>query len=137
MTLRALILAAALALAAAGCGGDEKGSAEAACGAAPAAMTAAPTLLPTGFPAPTDVTYTTEEKTGPSSVVEGYYAGDVGSAFDSYKQVLETDGYAITKSEHEEDDAEVDFTGGTATGQVKLVQECADRTTVTITSRPE
>jgi hypothetical protein len=137
MTLRLLTLAVAVGLATAGCGGEsDEGNAEAACDAPPPAMTTAPTLLPDGFPSPTDVTYTSEEKTGPSTVVDGYYAGDVSAAFDAYKQVLATDGYAITKSEHEADDAEVDFTGGNSTGQVKLVQECADRTTVTITSRP-
>jgi hypothetical protein len=139
MTLRLLALAVAITFATAGCGGegDEEGNAEAACDTPPAAMTTAPTLLPDGFPAPTNVTYTSEEKTGPSSVVEGYYDGDIDSSYDSYKQVLETDGYAITKSEKEADDAEVNFTGGNSTGQVKLLQECADRTTVTITSRPE
>lgn len=138
MALRLLTLAVALVLATAGCGGEsDEGTAEAACETPPAAMSAAPTLLPDGFPTPTDVTYTSEETTGPSTVVEGYYDGDVSSAYDSYKQVLETDGYAITKSEKEEDNAEVNFTGGNSTGQVKLVQECSDRTTVTITSRPE
>jgi hypothetical protein len=139
MTLRLLTLAVAVGLATAGCGGegDEEGNAEAACDTPPVAMTAAPTLLPDGFPTPTDVTYTSEEQTGPSTVVDGYYAGDIESAYDSYKQMLDTGGYAITKSEKEEDDAEVNFTGGNSTGQVKLLQECADRTTVTITSRPE
>ena len=139
MTLRLLTLAVAVGLATAGCGGegDDEGNADAACDTPPAAMAAAPTLLPDGFPTPTDVTYTSEEQSGPSTVVEGYYDGEIDAAYDAYKQVLETDDYSITKSEKEEDDAEVNFAGGSSTGQVKLVQECADRTTVTITSRPE
>jgi len=46
-------------------------------------------------------------------------------------------GYSVTKSEHEDFDAEVNFAGGTKTGQVKLLQSCKDRTEVTITARPQ
>jgi hypothetical protein len=42
----------------------------------------------------------------------------------------------VTKSEHEEDDAEVNFAGHGSTGRVKLEVECAGRTGVTLTIRP-
>jgi hypothetical protein len=139
MALRLSILATAVAFAAAGCGGDGGEEEEAAgeCGTPPAAMTAAPTTLGDGFPTPEGVTYTSEEETGPSSVVEGYFDGDLDAAFEAYESALGEDGYSVTKSEHEEDDAEVNFAGAGVTGQVRLGQECSDRTTVSITSRPE
>ena len=123
---------------AAACGEEkEKKQAGKACGPAPAAMSGDPKLLPANFPTPSGVTYTSEKNAGPSSIVSGYVAGDVGDAFDSYKQALAGGGYSVTKDEHEEVDAEVNFSGGNSTGQVKLLQECADRTSVTITARPD
>jgi hypothetical protein len=74
----------------------------------------------------------------PSQIVDGYYEGDITEAFGSYKGALEdADGYDVTKDEKEEDDAEVNFEGGGSSGQVKLLQSCEDRTSVTITARPE
>jgi hypothetical protein len=136
---RLSVVAVAIALAVAGCGGKEEdgGSAEAACGAPPAAMAGQPTLLPSGFPTPDGVTYTSEEQTGPSGVVHAYADGELESTYEAYRDALDGGGFSVTKSEKEEDDAEVNFEGGGSTGQVKLVQECRDRTTVTITSRPE
>jgi hypothetical protein len=127
----------ALGLAAA-CGEEkEKKQTGKACGPAPAAMSGDPRLLPTNFPTPGGVTYTSEKKAGPSIIVNGHVAGDVGDASDPYKQALDGGGYSVTKDEHEEVDAEVNFSGGNSTGQVKLLQECADRTSVTITARPD
>jgi hypothetical protein len=123
---------------AAACGEEkEKKQAGKACGPAPTAMSGSPELLPANFPTPSGVTYTTEKKAGPARIISGYVAGDVGDAFDSYKQALDGGGYSVTKDEHEEVDAEVNFSGGNSTGQVKLLQECADRTSVTITARPD
>jgi hypothetical protein len=138
MTLRLALFGATLALVAAACGGEdkEKEQASAACGPAPATL-AKPPRLPSGFPSPGDVTYTGSHKAGPSTIVDGYWDGDVDAAFDGYKDAFDNaSGYDVTKDEHEEDDAEVNFSGGGTTGQVKLLQTCADRTTVTITIRP-
>ena len=124
------------------CGGeDEEGeegdAANQACIEPPVAMSGTPTL-PTGFPTPDNVTYTGQHKAGPSQIVDGYYDGDITEAFDSYKGALEdADGYDVTKDEKEEDDAEVNFEGGGSSGQVKLLQSCEDRTSITITARPE
>jgi hypothetical protein len=134
----AVVLVCAVALAAAGCGGGGGESEEAAeaCGTAPAAMSGAPTL-PEGFPSPSDVVYTGESKDGPTTKVEGYWKGDLDAAFEGYKDALEqASGYSVTKSEHEEDDAEVNFEGHSTTGQVKLEVDCADRTSVGLTIRP-
>jgi hypothetical protein len=113
----------------------EKEAAGKACGPAPAAAAAKP-KLPAGFPTPSEVTYTSAKAAGPSSIVSGYWQGDVGDAFDGYKSAFDSAGYDVTKDEHEEVDAEVNFSGGSSTGQVKLLQTCKDRTNVTITIRP-
>lgn len=122
------------ALVAAGCGGGEE-EGKAACGPAPAA-TATPPTLPDGFPTPDGVVYTSSKKAGPSTIVEGFRPGELGDAFEAYKDGFGSAGYDVTKDEKEEDDAEVNFSGSGSDGQVKLKQECKDRTTVTITIRP-
>jgi hypothetical protein len=124
---------------AAGCGGEEsdaeKEAAGKACGPAPATMNSSP-KLPQGFPTPEGVAYTSERKAGPSTIVEGFREGEIEEAFDGYKDAFEGAGYEVTKDEREEVDAEVNFAGGGTDGQVKLIQECADRTSVSITIRP-
>jgi hypothetical protein len=70
-------------------------------------------------------------------VVEGYWDGELGDAYDGYKSAFDGTSFSVTKDEREEDDAEVNFEGDADTGQVKLVQECADRTRVRITVRPK
>jgi hypothetical protein len=95
-------------------------------------------MLPAGFPKPDGVTYTAEREAGPSTVVEGYYDGEIDDAFESYKDAFEdADGFDVTRDEQEEFDAEVNFEGGGTDGQVKLVQECEGRTSVTVTARPQ
>jgi hypothetical protein len=130
--LGCMVLACAVA-----CGGEkDKEQAAKPCGPFVGMMAGSPTLLPKGFPTPTGVVYTSEKAAGPSHIVNGYIKRDVGSAFESYKQALNGGGYSVTKDEHEAVDAEVAFSGGKTTGQVKLVQECRDRTSVTVTARP-
>jgi hypothetical protein len=126
-------------LLAAGCGSEKKaeaGGAEKECDSAPAAMAGQPTL-PAKFPTPDSVTYTGQKKTGPSSVVSGYRDGELGDSFDAYKSAFDSAGYQVTDSEKEEDDAEVNFAGGSASGQVKMIQSCKDRTSLAITIRPQ
>ena len=109
MIVRFVAVGTLVLMAATACGGEkESEQAGNACGAPLAALSARPTLLPMRFPTPTGVTYTSEKRAGPAKIV----------------------------SEHEEVDAEVNFAGGGSTGQVKLVQGCKDRTTITITARP-
>jgi hypothetical protein len=124
-----------------GCGGggeDKDKDKEAAgkdCGPAPAAMSGRPTL-PTGFPSPDQVTYTGQVAKGPTSIVKGFFDGDIDEAFDTYKNAF-ADPFEVEDSEHEEVDAEIEFKGSGKEGQVKLLQTCKERTTVTLTIRPE
>jgi hypothetical protein len=111
--------------------GEKKGP----CGATPTALAAAPSF-PADFPTPSEVTYTATKIAGPSTIVDGFWAGDLEDAFEGYKDAFEKAGYTVTKDEKEEDDAEVNFSGGSSTGQVKLVTECEGRTSVEITVRP-
>jgi len=122
-----------------GCGGGgedkDKEAAGKDCGPAPAAMSGQPTL-PTGFPQPAEVTYTGQVAKGPTSVVKGYCAGDIDEAFDTYKNSFK-DPFEVEDSEHEAVDAEIEFKGSGKEGQVKLLQTCKDRTSVTLTIRPQ
>jgi hypothetical protein len=113
----------------------DKRRAKKACGDPPAAMTATP-KLPAKFPTPTGVTFTEEKDAGPSTIVTGYRDGKVMDAYDAFTQSLGTNGYAVTKSDHEGVEGDVAYEGGQTTGSVKLLQECRDRTKVTITVRP-
>ena len=125
---------------AAACGKSEKDKAQAErpCGPAPAALIDTEPALPSGFPTPSQVTYTASKKAGPSSIAGGYYQGDIDAAFKGYEDALKgASGYDVTHSEHEAVDAEVNFAGHGQSGQVKLLQGCKDRTRVTITSRPQ
>lgn len=119
------------------CGGSAEGeeAVSKACGPAPAAMSGEP-RLPAGFPTPEGVTYTGEEQAGPSTIVGGYREGGIEDAFEAYKDAFEEVDYEVTQEEREEVDAEVNFAGGGADGQVKLLHECQDRTSVSITIRP-
>ena len=136
MTSRLALLIVLLAALLAGCGGDNESAAEGqTCPAAPAAMPAQPEL-PTGFPSPSEVTYSQERMIGPSQIVEGYWDGDIESAFEGYKKAFDGTDYSVTKEEREDVDAEVNFSGQGVAGQVKLLELCKDRTDVSITIRP-
>jgi hypothetical protein len=136
MILRMAMLGAALVLLATACELEpDKRRAKKACGDAPAAMTGTPSLPPK-FPTPNGVTYTAQKDAGPTTIVSGYLPGEIGNAFDAFQKSLATNGYAVTKTDHESVEAEVNYEGGHTTGQVKLLQECRDRTKVTITVRP-
>jgi hypothetical protein len=136
--LTAPLLLASLALAGSACGGDEdEGTAKKACDPAPSAMATAPTM-PGGFPTADGVTWTGSRKDGPSTMVEGYRQGEVADGFDAWETAVKNaSGWSVTKDEQEDFDAEVNFAGHAQSGQVKLKQECQDRTSVTITFRPD
>jgi hypothetical protein len=141
MIRHAFALGTLVAAFATSCGGEEGEEAEREaagkeCGPAPAAIGGDPTL-PAGFPTPSEVTYTGEKESGPSTIVDGYWDGEIDDAYEGYKSAFDDAGYDVTKDEKEEVDAEVNFAGGGSDGQVKLIQECEGRTSVSITIRPE
>ncbi len=95
-----------------------------------------PPTLPGGFPLPTGVTLTGVQQAGPSTIVSGSFTGDLDQAFDGFETALTTANFTIEGSEQEEDDAEIAFSGGKSTGQVKMEVECEGRVDLTITIRP-
>jgi hypothetical protein len=119
------------------CGEEkEKEQASKPCPSPPPAASTQPKLSTT-FPKPEEVTYTAVQEAGPSTKVTGFWGGDVDSAFEGYKDAFASAGWDVTKDEHEAVDAEIAFRHGSANGQVKLLQTCAERTSVTITLRPD
>jgi hypothetical protein len=132
-------------LLAAGCGGKKDESeggalnkqALAACNGS--ALAEAPNLPPSWPQIETDkVTYTKQETKGPTTIVEGYFNGDIKEAHDEWKKELEASGYKILFDELEEHDSEVSWQGEGRSGQVALREECgsADKIYVHITNRP-
>ena len=130
-----------LVLLVAGCGGgDGKSSesgdeAEAACTKSP--LSEAPDL-PKSWPQMGEVTFTQQSQQGPTTVVEGYFAGDVEAAHDDFKRELEAAGFTILFDELEDNDSEVSWKGQGRSGQVALRNECgsSDKIFVHITNRP-
>ena len=84
------------------------------------------------------VTYTKQETKGPTTIVEGYFNGDLKEAHDEWKKELEASGYKILFDELEDHDSEVSWQGEGRSGQVALREECgsADKIYVHITNRP-
>jgi hypothetical protein len=126
----------------AACGGGEKEGngevskeAEAACNGS--ALTQAPNL-PKGWPDLAEVTYTQQSVQGPTTVVDGYFEGDLESAHDAFKTELEASGFTILFDEIEEDDSEVSWKGEGRSGQVALRDDCgdSDKMFVHVTNRP-
>ena len=113
---------------------QEQAKAKAACTSTPAPIASTPTLG--GFPAAAGVTYTSVGAAGPSTKVSGFSSASVTDLYNSYKSLLSQGGFSVTKSENDVVDAEVNFSGNHTTGQVKLANECAGRTSVDITIRP-
>ncbi len=109
--------------------------AEAAC--TKPALSGAPDL-PKGWPQIENVTYTQESQQGPTTVVEGYFDGDVEAAHDDFKRELDAAGFTILFDELEENDSEVSWKGQGRSGQVALRNECGsdEKVFVHITNRP-
>lgn len=139
MRLAATVCLALFSLAASACepfGDKDKENLKKACDPAPAAMATKPTL-PAGFPDAPGITYTGVRKDGPSTVASGYLNETLSPAHEAYaKAIKRASGFAVTKEEQDEADAEVNFSGNGRSGQVKLVQACKSRTNVTVTIRP-
>jgi hypothetical protein len=135
ISVLALLPVCLFALTACGKEKDKEGL-DRACGVTEPALKSVPTL-PGQFPAATGMVFTAVKKTGPTTVATGYIKQTIGPAHDAYTNAVKgASGYSITKNEQDAADAEVNFSGAGNTGQVKLLQECKSRTTVTITIRP-
>ena len=138
------LLVAALAVVLAGCGGksaEEKAKEQAAKASAPVCgMTQVldTTKLPSGFPKPEAVTYHQQKTEGPSLTVDATYAGNLDDAYSAYEQAVSAAKYNVTHKEKEEDDAEINYSGGGTTGQIALRAVCGeeDKLVVEITNRP-
>jgi hypothetical protein len=132
-------LFAALALLFAACepfGDEDKENLKKACAGAPAPLDTHPTL-PGEFPDAKGIVYTTVEKDGPATVASGYLNLTIGPAHQAYSEAIKSaSGYSVTKEEQDAADSEVNFAGNGKSGQVKMVQTCNGRTSVTITIRP-
>jgi hypothetical protein len=115
--------------------GDKGEGDKGTCGATPTAVGQVPNL-PAGFAVPKGVTITSVSKAGPSTIVEGSFEGDLDAAVQAFKHGFENANFDVTKSEQEEDDAEVNFSGANTTGQVKLSVPCEGRVGINITIRP-
>jgi hypothetical protein len=139
---RAALMLLLLAFGTAACGGDKKEEEAAAERGAKAACEGSPlsgkVSLPAGFPKPAETTYTKQSTAGPSSIVDGYYEGELEDAYDAYKDALGKNGYTVLFDELEEDDSEVSWKGQGRSGQIALRKECddSDRIYVHITNRP-
>ena len=136
------VLAAALLLAAAACGESEsKKAPEAGRGPITCEGTASkPAGLPGGFPKPSGVTYVKSAQNGPTVVVSGFGTDDLDTTFDAYKNGFQSAGYSIKGTDHEEDDAEIEYAAKDGSGgQVALrAGESCDNgnTSVYVTNRP-
>ena len=80
--------------------------------------------------------YAAQRRAGPTTIVSGFFRGGVAAAKRDYVERFPPAGYDVLRSELDPADAEVAFAGHGTTGQVKLTQECRDRTHVAITVRP-
>ncbi len=106
------------------------------CSVAPAKMQNPP-KLPGNFPVPLTMSIVSVQKDGPSTVASGWIPKKIGPAHEAFSDALKgAPGYSISKEEQDALDSEVNFSGNGRSGQVKMVQECVSRTTVTITIRP-
>ena len=97
--------------------------------------------LPADFPIPGEAILTKTDAAGPSQVVEGYYEADLESAYNEWKEALESAGYTILFDEIEDRDSEISYKSKDekSTGQIALRVECKQgtgRTFVHITNRP-
>jgi hypothetical protein len=137
--VRPLALIACIALSACG-GGDGAGTATPRAMCTPPASIPPPADLPPRFPTPDGVVYTSAEKAGPSTILEGYYGVTGGvsieEAFEAYKAAFADAGYQVPDEEIEAADAEVNFASPDATGQVRLTAGSCQYLGVGVTIRP-
>ena len=134
---RVLVLATALGLVLAACSEKDKQALSSPCGPAPTTLANVPAAA-RAFPAASGFRVTAVHQRGPSTVIDGFVDTDFDVVFTGFQAALKAApaGFQVTHTEKDVADAEVNFSGHNTTGQVKLAEECAGRTSVTITIRP-
>lgn len=125
------------------CGGDDEGGEEEGAGTLACdgtALSSSEIKLPADFPIPGEAVLTSSETAGPSAVIEGFYEADLESAYNEWKEALESADYAILFDEIEDRDSEISYKSAdeSSTGQIALRSDCkdSDKTFVHITNRP-
>src|SRR5262249_44976902 len=103
-----------------------------------AAVKTAP-KLPTAYPKPPGVTYTSSVQAGPTLIVHGYFAAGLDEALNKYKAAVAKAHYVNLHTEHDPHDAEINYASPTTTGQIALRDDCKEPNTteIQITSRPK
>ncbi len=105
------------------------------CSTAPAALSGS-NGLPTDFPSPSNVVYTSTSSAGPSNIAVGYMKTTLAKAYAAWSKALKSPPYAVTHKEKDPDDAEVNFASSATSGQVALKEPCTGRLSVRVTARP-
>lgn len=132
------VLAALVALAA-GCGGDDEPPAPqrglVTCAGSPVSAG-----LPSDFPELPGVVFTKSVEAGPSTIVDGYFDGQLEDAYSEFKAAFRAAGYSVIFDEIEAQDSEVAYIGGKPerSGFVAMRENCEEsgRISVHITNRP-
>jgi MFS family permease len=91
----------------------------------------------TQFPRPDGAHFIGLSREGPTTVLTGWFESGVRDARDAFESGLRSSRYTVLRSELDVADSEVNFDGRGTTGQVKLMQDCRDRTKLRITIRPD
>ena len=142
----ALVVAIAVALVAAGCGGGDKAAETETVGAGGetkincrADEFSGDPQLPANFPTPGEFVVTSSTQEGPTRVVVGYWESGLDEAYREWKDQVEEAGFKVTFDELEDKDSEVAYEGSGRTGIIQLKDRCNEDevTYVRITSRPE
>jgi hypothetical protein len=142
----ALVVAIAVALVAAGCGGGDKAAETETVGAGGetkidcrADEFSGDPQLPANFPTPGEFVVTSSTQEGPTRVVVGYWESGLDEAYREWKDQVEEAGFNVTFDELEDKDSEVAYEGSGRTGIIQLKDRCNEDevTYVRITSRPE
>ena len=142
----ALVVAIAVALVAAGCGGGDKAAETETVGAGGetkincrADEFSGDSQLPANFPTPGEFVVTSSTQEGPTRVVVGYWESGLDEAYREWKDQVEEAGFNVTFDELEDKDSEVAYEGSGRTGIIQLKDRCNEDevTYVRITSRPE
>jgi hypothetical protein len=141
-----VLLVAALAAGAAGCGGGDESKSESAAEESGRgtitcegdALSGSPGL-PAGFPELEGVTFVKAEDKGPTRVVDGYSDESLEGLYDEYKDRFKEEQYKILFDELEEHDSEISYRtkDGSMEGLVALRDGCDnDNISIHITARP-